>query len=66
MKHRAGTKALRWLLSPALALGLMLPLRAPARAEGVPYIERSWDGSKVVEEKKYCTSYTVIDDARIT
>ncbi len=52
------------LLSLALCLSL-LPTAALAAEEGVTYIERSWDGSKVssVEETKPAGEYTVISES---
>ena len=50
------------LVSFALVLGLMSAFALAAEAAtAVPYIERRWDGSKVKEETKYCTNYTVIN-----
>ena len=48
-----------------ISLFTIVPLEAGA-AGGVSYVYRSWDGEKVVEEVRTCTSYTTIDSNSLT
>lgn len=54
-------KRLFAILLTVFMIASLLPTGAFA-AEAVTYIERSWDGSKVVETVKTVTEYTLIDE----
>ena len=55
--------SMKLCLGILLSIAMMLGAANLAHAEsGVSYVVRSWDGSKIVSEKKTCTSYSRIAD----
>ena len=53
-------KLLPFLLTLCMVFGLMPVTVLAESQETVKYIERSWDGSKVVETEKSCTDYELL------